>query len=749
MQYTLENNIDNAAYRKLFLDRLVKNLPMILSAAVVVVLALTYGALEGLFPFSSERLRIDSDMVVILITINVALLILLAGIVARHVVVQLWLSTHPDMAGSWLQNRLATTFSLVAVIPAFLITVSSVIFFNIGFEEWFDKKVSAVVSASQEIADTYVSEHHEALLEQLNAMVYDLQRDYFVNGRLIPDENNAAPNLETTLTAHAQIRKLDHVVVFDEDRRVHGATELAYGIVHKISDSQIAEAAVGSARFITSETDDGKSYLRALIRFPEAGQYLLLIGKTVDTNVISRAESVNDVFTEYEALKQRRTNWQIGFALFYVVATSLLLVLTVWVALKLAERIVKPITDLAAKSDLLARGDLRARVSATQGENEISNLGRAFNRMAEDIAKRRDELEHRRQFMESVLSGVSAGVIGLDSDGIVEIPNRRAQELLAISASEIVGQPLRRVVSEFAVLLDPVLSGQQMSNKGNIHLVRNEHGIELMVRIDRVHEIESDDASREHHKISGLVVTFDDQTALVAAQAKSAWSDVVQTVAHEINNPMTPIYYAAIRLKNRFLPQIKDSPEVFESCMREIIRQTTVVKSMVKEFENYAEVPPVEMLRNDIVMLIEDTLNIADHATDKVRFERSYAAERIFVLCDEWQLARVLNNVLLNAVRAIERSGNPDDGVVRVSVVEADRHCIISVSDNGCGLPDVPKEDLLKPKVTHDKEKGSGFGLAVIKDIMDKHGGDLELKDNDGPGACVTLRLRLAETGAK
>jgi two-component system nitrogen regulation sensor histidine kinase NtrY len=714
---------------------LTRKLALLLAFAATISGFATYGALTRTGPYGP-----DTETIIVLLNIDLVLLLLLGAVIARRLV-GLWAQRRRGMAGSRLQARLVAAFSLAAIVPAILVGVFSALFFTLGVEAWFSERVRTALDESVEVAQAYLDEHAENLRANVLAMARDIDR---AGPALLAN----SANLSRMLEAQAALRQISEAIVFREDGRILGQTSLSFSLaLAPVPDEMLLAAAPNTVTMITTEADDR---VRALIELETSPGTYLFVGRLVDPLVIGHTERVAGAVDEFQVLEGRRSDIQIVFTLVYVVAAMLLLFVAVWFAIQFASRLVQPVTALAGAAERVRAGDLTARVADTTGTDEIASLSRAFNRMTGQLAAQRRELieanrqlDTRRRFTESVLSGVSAGVIGLDDQGRVELPNRRALELLEVAHDELVGHPLGEVVPELSDLLVQAMEGPDRRASENVELVRDGRTTNLMVRISSERGADwflgEGDGDVEG---SGYVVTFDD-----VAQRKAAWGDVARRIAHEIKNPLTPIQLSAERLKRKYLSQISDSPEIFEACTDTIVRQVGDLRHIVDEFSNFARLPTPDLLREDIVELVEGALTLQEVALSSVTFERDFPDAPLFVVCDRRQIGQVLNNLIKNALEAIEavaEEGSLGNGLICVTVAAQKGHCIITVRDNGRGLPEVPREKLFEPYVTH-RDKGTGLGLAIAQRIVGEHGGSLSLQDNPGGGACATLVLPLGQ----
>jgi two-component system nitrogen regulation sensor histidine kinase NtrY len=372
-------------------------------------------------------------------------------------------------------------------------------------------------------------------------------------------------------------------------------------------------------------------------------------------------------------------------------------------------------------------------------QDEIAGLSRAFNRMTGQLAAQRAELmeaygqiDERRRFTEAVLSGVSAGVIGLDARGRIELPNRAASELLGIDLMASLGMDLAEAVPEFADLVRQAMAAPDHAWTGEVAIGPPNHRRVLLVRIG---------ADLQGGRTDGFVVTFDDITALQSAQRKAAWADVARRIAHEIKNPLTPIQLSAERLKRRFAKEITSDPETFSLCADTIVRHVGDIGRMVDEFSAFARMPQPVIRSEDIGRIVREALVLQRTARPQIRWRTDIPATGPVAPCDARLLGQALTNLLQNAADAI--AARPGAGEIAISVTTTGDSVRISVHDDGIGLPAADRTRLTEPYVTY-KPKGTGLGLAIVKKIMEDHGGSLALDDRmDGDGAVATIVLPL------
>jgi two-component system nitrogen regulation sensor histidine kinase NtrY len=340
------------------------------------------------------------------------------------------------------------------------------------------------------------------------------------------------------------------------------------------------------------------------------------------------------------------------------------------------------------------------------------------------------QLDQRRRFTETVLSGVSAGVIGLDQQGRINLPNRSASLLLGTDLDQHIGKDLTEVVPEMAGLYDEAERWPDRLAQAQVQIVRSGRAHVLLVRVA---------AERLEGEAKGYVVTFDDITDLQAAQRKAAWADVARRIAHEIKNPLTPIQLSAERLKRKYLKDIANDRETFAACTDTIIRHVGDIGRMVDEFSSFARMPAPVLRDEDLNEIVRQATFLQRAATPEIRVETELPATPQHLNCDSRQVAQALINLLKNAAESIlSREGEVPPGQITVRLGHEDEDVVLSVEDNGRGLPSEGRERLIEPYVT-THAKGTGLGLAIVKKIMEDHHGELVLDDREGGGARVKL----------
>ncbi len=704
-------------------------------ALTLVLAALAFGIGLATFVFLARGspFGLNPGVGVGLLLGNLSAVLLLGAVLAARLT-RVWVERRRGSAGSRLHVRLVLLLGGVAVAPTIMVACFAVAFFHFGIQAWFNDPVRQAVNESLQVSRGYLEEHRNNIRSVALEMANDLTR---AGQYLLADPSVFVEVLSVQTT----LRGLTEAIIYDPlTGQVLAAAGLFAGMGVELPPASMTQQAQGGDVAILAAGDGTR--VQAVVRLDSTPPLMLMIGRPVDPQILEHMQRTEQAVAEYQRLDQNRSWLQIAFAWIFAIVALLVLMAAVLIGLVLANQIARPIGRLIHAAERVRGGDLHVRVAEAQTGDEVAGLSRAFNRMTGQLAAQRSELmdaysqiDERRRFTETVLSGVSAGVIGLDASGRIELPNRAADELLGIDLLSAIGRELAEVVPEFAELLHEAAASPERARTAEIQHGPATRRRTLLVRIG---------ADLSGGRTDGFVVTFDDITELQSAQRKAAWADVARRIAHEIKNPLTPIQLAAERLKRRFAREITSDPETFTQCADTIVRHVGDIGRMVDEFSAFARMPQPVIKPEDVGRIAREALVLQKAARPQIAWLTDIPEQGPVAPCDRTMLRHALTNLLQNAADAVSmRQGPPDrqGGSIGLAVQAYENDVRIIVTDDGVGLPQEDRARLTEPYVTH-KPKGTGLGLAIVKKIMEDHGGRLTLDDRpDGPGAVAALVL--------
>ena len=677
-----------------------------------------------------------STAILIVLGLNMALILCVAGIVGWRLLELV--DARSSDAGARLHLRFVGLFSLAAVAPAVIVALFFGVLVNRGVEGWFSDRVRTVVENSATVARSYVEEQTSYIGDHIVTMAANLNQ-------VAPDMERSPVVFAHFLTGLTEDNGFAAAYVLDRDGRILARAEGPDSPPYLAPPPSTFQAT--DTGDVSAEQFASADLFRALYRLKAFPDGYLYVARRVDAGIMNHLKETEASLVSYREAAQSQARIQGIFVLSYIETALLVLVAAVWVGIAAANSIAAPVSGLVQAAGRVSAGDLDARVDVTVGPDEIRALSNAFNMMTTDLQAQQAALrtarldaESRRQFIETVLSGVSAGVVGLDAEGRITAVNRRAGALLALD-DDAVGRPLTDAAPEFDAVIEEI-SGGRADAEIEVDVMRGGETRRLRVR-------------SAGHAAEGLVLTFDDITRLVAAQRNAAWKDVARRIAHEIKNPLTPIQLSAERIRRKYRKDITSDLETFDRCTETIIRQVGDIGRMVDEFSAFARMPAPRFAPADLTELLRQSVFAQRFVDSEITIALEEPAAEVWVNCDVRMVGQALTNILKNAGEAVaaRRLVQPDPpGRISATLVSDEDDLCLIIEDNGVGLPARDRDRLTEPYVT-TREKGTGLGLAIVKRIMEDHEGELTLTDaRQGPGARVVLRFpttaRLAAASA-
>ena len=693
----------------------------------------TYVILTGLTPIVPTHI-----VVVGMLLINLVLVLAMVGIIAWQVT-GLWLARKRQAAGAQLHVRIVSLFSVIAVVPAILLAVFASISLDRGLDHWFSDRTKSIIQNSIDVATAYLQEHGQVIRTDTVGMAKDI--DEAVD--LVKSRPEGFGNF---LTAQAAIRALPMAYLIDGNGKILATAATLQDMPYRPPPKEALDLAKkGQVIVIAPGQTSVVGAIKSLDNFTDTFLYVL---RPVNARVLQQLRETRANVAEYQLLEQRRAGVQVAFGLMYVAIALTLLLSAIWIGMWFANRLVAPIGQLMGAAQQISEGNLDVEVGVNPADGDLAVLGSTFNTMTSELKSQRDELvganttlDERRRFMEAVLSGVTAGVVGVDTDGTITLVNRSAETLLGAKEKTFSGQLLAKAIPEFAPLL-------KRAQKQGRHLLTDQLAIRrrgeernFAVRVT---------TEGAGHEAQGYVVTFDDITELVSAQRSTAWADVARRIAHEIKNPLTPIQLSAERIRRKYGASITKDREVFEQCTDTIIRQVSDIGRMVDEFSAFARMPKPVMEQNDVRDIVREAVFLFQVSRPEINFELDLPDKPVVTLSDRRLLTQAVTNVVKNASEAIDTAleaepERADKGHITAKVRAKGDRLQITVIDNGCGLPKENRHRLVEPYMT-TRTKGTGLGLAIVQRITEQHGGKLTLADapkRDGKQQGASVRMDL------
>ncbi|MBR0347504.1 MAG: HAMP domain-containing protein, partial [Rudaea sp.] len=665
-----------------------------------------------------------------------ALIVLIAIIVQR--LVRLSRELARALPGARLTRRMLLMLISLAVPPVLVVYGFSLYFLNATVDTWFNARIEQGLSAALGVGKAYLDER----LRAADASATKIARE-------LADAPDA--DLQTRLNTALDAQPITQLVVFGDDRRVlanAGSDPRFLDAVYPDANALIQLKTAGRYAVAEPVGEPGALKLRVILPLPDTtpgANRLLQALYPVPAQVQPLMATVEQAGYDFQRLKFLRDSLKLTltFVLTFVLLLSALF--AVLTAFGLARRLTSPIGRLAAATRAVGAGRYDTPLPVAS-DDELGFLTHSFNQMQGELerassrlVRSAQETDSQRTYLKAVLERLSAGVLGLDREGVLRTANHAAESILDLPLSRYIGQHLgavRRERPALAPLIDPILKHMREAAREWREEVVLEDGGErrvLMLRGAELAPTLGEDA--------GTVAVFDDLTLLNRAQRDAAWAEVARRLAHEVKNPLTPIQLAAERLRRRFIGRLPpDETEVLDRATLTIVNQVEALKAMVNAFGDYARPPQIDARPLSINALAGEVVDLYEN-DQRIQLTRQFAPGDPNLRADAVRLRQLLHNLIKNSLEAVTGEHKPHIEVITREVRDADRNWIeLAVADNGPGLPEGFDARWFEPYTT-SKVKGTGLGLAVAKKIVEEHGGTIRAENRAEGGAIFTLRL--------
>ena len=688
-------------------------------------------ALIGLLFRASSNNAFFSEHYPWLLGVGVALTVGLLALIGYQIY-SLWKKLKNRVFGAKLALRLMAVFALMAVIPGGLVYTISVQFLNRSIDSWFDVPVDKAFEGALNLGKA-------ALESSLNELARKGREASFRLTESSGDESAALTELRTRFG-------FEEMTLLAADGRLIAMAAVggrARLFNDKPTNSEAKEALQRAPVKVAESLSDRVLYLRVVLTVAprsamEAPQVLQVV-QAAPKNIAADAQSVEAGVRDYQQLGLQRQGLKQLFELTLTLAMLLTLLSAISLSFLLSERLSEPLSALAESTRAIAKGDF-SKLNPVKSRDEFGVLTQSFNTMtrqlaeaSEVVARKQQELEHGKTYLESILGNLTSGVLTLDERLYVKTINRNAEEMLGLTHQAVKGSKLPEWGAAFpatASLVEDLCTQlaiprdkpweRQLSHEGpngtRTLLVR---GTKLPATID-----------------SGFVLVFDDLTSLIQAQRNAAWGEVARRLAHEIKNPLTPIQLSAERLQHKLSAKLPpEDRETLTRATQTIVTQVGALKGMVDDFSLYSRSSRLVAAEVSLNELIRDVLILYESMGASI--ELNLEPTLPVILADASLLRQVLHNLVQNALDAMT---GIEGARMRIETSVADAGVKLVVLDEGGGVRDGMLTRIFEPYVT-TKPKGTGLGLAIVKKIIDEHGGAVSIANVKPRGARVEITL--------
>jgi nitrogen fixation/metabolism regulation signal transduction histidine kinase len=672
-------------------------------------------------------------------------LLSLAGLISYHLY-RLFRQYRARVSGARLTLRLVIAFVVIALSPVAVVYYFSLQFLQKGIDSWFDMRVEKSLEDSLELSRTALDLRMREVLKQTLRLATALTGVNETQATLVLGDLLSLGDI-TELTLFGQNGQI--VATANTDPAVMVPKSLPEGILLQVHQGRdyvgldpVRDAGFYIRAVVGVPSQDSRQEGRILqALFPVAGRFSVL------------ADSVQAAFDNYKELVFLRTPLKTSFILTLSLVMSFAVLTALWAAVYSARRLVEPVRDLAEGTRAVAAGEYDKQLPHASND-ELGFLVGSFNEMTRKLAQARDSaqrsqqlLEQQRAYLEAVLARLSSGVLTLDHQGCLRTSNTAASQILGVDLSALTGADGVLVGTTYPQLqplleaINPQLHGATREWRREVTLFGNTGRRVLLCRGSSL----PDPMGLK----GGYVIVFDDITTLVQAERNAAWSEVARRLAHEIKNPLTPIQLATERIRHKYLKMLdEEQARVLERGTHTIIQQVQALKEMVDAFNEYARPPQLKLSPVSLNDSITEILYLYRDYPAGVEIQLHLDPHQPHIEADKVRLRQLVHNVVKNAIEAISEGHGSTLQVSTRCGREADASYVeLIFQDNGAGFPASDIGDIFEPYVT-TKPKGTGLGLAVVKKIVEEHGGLIHAESPAEGGARIVIRFPLRSIAA-
>ena len=687
---------------------------------------------------SSSEFISGSSYTVVLILSGIFILSLIA-IIANQIK-KLFRNIKKDVMGSRLSMRLVISFTLMAVIPGLIVYLVSVNFLTRSIESWFNVKVESALDGGLKLGQ-----------KALDIMLTDLE---LKAGRMALTLSSMP-----TTSQYAALSDLrektgvqDATIISDQGKIIAVSSNDAESFLPALPTLIQLKQAENNIYGKIEPIKNKGLYLRVLAPINGAAisneRLILQILQPVPDSLTTLAESVQDVFQDYQKLSYSRDSLKVIFSITLTLVLMLAILTAVAIGFLLSRKLSEPLALLAEGTKKIAKGNFKTMLPE-KGKDELGVLVRSFNSMTRQLDQATQtsdnnqiRLESARSYLETVLAHLSSGVIVINDDMEIKSFNIAASKILQVDLSKNTNQLITSISNKNKLLNDFVTSIQE-----EIKAASSKKQFEIIKQFEIKYEKNNQVLSLQitplpQNNVKNYVLMIDDITMMIQAQRDAAWSEVARRLAHEIKNPLTPIQLSAERIKHKLGSKLnKEDTDILDKAVSTIVNQVDAMKTMVNEFSEYARAPKLNLELTDINEAIKEISHLFENSGIKITTTLLKGLPKIKV--DINMMRQVLINLIKNAQDAMVN--NTKKPSIKINTNKYKNYLILSILDNGPGFSADILKKAFEPYVT-TKSHGTGLGLAIVKKIIEEHEGTIAIENIKSGGANINIQLPISKS---
>lgn len=703
-----------------------------------------------LFPAKSTLSFIGNLIIFGIINLKILLVILIGFLLIRNIS-KILFEDRQEIIGRKLRTKLAVAFIFMSLLPTVLLFWASYQFIETSLTRWFDIRIANALNNALSIGQTFYKEKINNLQNinkelSLQITIKCVNTDNNINRECIEQTIENTLSKESTPVFINNNKNINSIEIFTEHTIFFKKQWLP---LIQLPEIEIATLDKKQDMWIYTDQLDIGTLLRVIRPIIKDNKTIgfLAVGSLMSTETGHMLDVIKVGYESYNQFLSFQKPLIISTLTALSLIAILIIFIAVWFALRISKTITEPVKMLSDATQRIAQGDLDFTLS-THGRDELHSLVAAFNTMTQDLKEARKRAEtvsrqlqenyieaaEKRNYIETILQNITAGVISLDRYGTITTMNKAAESILKKNAQDIIGKHYQTILTseqkeEFEHIRNELLMSEHGHITKTIKIIVDEKLISLLINFNMLKD--------KNNKSQGVVIVFDDLTEIERIEKQAAWREVARMIAHEIKNPLTPIKLSAQRLQKRCQNKLdEETNNILMLCTNTIINQVESLKKLVTDFSTFAKMPAPKLIYSNILNLIDEILPMYHEAHPEIKFK--YIRNKIpMTLVDPEQIKRAIINLLDNSVTAVSET---KDSVVEIGTDIAENKIIIWISDNGIGISNEDKKHIFEPYFSK-KKGGTGLGLSIVNSIIMEHQGTIEIDDNKPNGIKFIIKL--------
>jgi len=652
---------------------------------------------------------------------DIIFVILLISIIIRQIVL-IFVRRKKSYDESRLYIKFVNLFAAMALGPAIGLVIITSLFFNLELRTWYGDAVRDAVVNSNIVAKNYENEIQAELISDTQLITREI---------LQTSQNNEVNinNIQKALSEFINLRTISSIYIFNNEGNI-------YLSLKDVENKNFSNPSLD----IYSILDQNRVYIfqlnkKSIAAFKKINfldNVYMQVNRELNTDIWDHISATKEAYRIYTTKEEESSGVQVTYSMIFVLFSICFILIAILIGFNLATNLSKPITNLIQSANKISKGNFDAKVNENDQFDEIKILLSSYNKMISEIENKQNELiaksnqdEEKRIFIEAILSLLTIGVLSLDKNFNIVLHNNTVSNLFKNTKKFKINENFLTIFPEWNEIFSNFKKSKKILLNFQYDFTIFDDQRNFNIRV--IKEI-------GENEVEGYVVALDDTTSLILAEKHAAWSDIARKIAHEVKNPLTPIKLSAERIEKKFFDNTFTKDEI-SLLTKTISRQVDDIGKLVDEFSSFARMPEAEIKLDNLTQCLNNSFQLYYNSRKDIKLSLVNTQKDIYFQFDKLQISRCLNNLIKNAIEAVEKIPNP---AVEVKIYTNDSKIFIEIKDNGVGIDDKMISKIFEPYFT-TKSKGTGLGLSIVKRIIEDHGGKIKIEKNKNMAGTTSL----------